>query len=498
MERRREIIIIGSGIGGITTAAYLAKKGHRVRIFEKNGYPGGRSGTYVRAGHRFDIGATFLMMPGVYEEAFSLLGRSMHDELTLHRMDPVYRVKFPGDRQLMFTSDLASMQKQLEQIEPGSYGRFLKLMDSGFRIYERAMPLIDRNYFSMFDPSLLKYPYLLYRYKGFHNHYRLVSRFFRSEELRAFFTFQNLYMGQNPFGASGMYLFLPFMELADGVYFPEGGMHRVAERLMQIAKDHGAELTLSAPVTQIVTENSRAKGVVLEDDSFQEADIVISNADLPFVYNRLLPESKKARRLDKLNYSCSAVVFHWGMDKVFPGMTQHTVFVSEKHRESCRTIFRDHAFAGAPSIYVHSPVRSDPSAAPPKQDSITAIIHMGNLSDGRSYNWDEVKQVARDNIIKRFENEGLKGFREHIKFEMAFTPDMWDSVFNLTHGGTFGSVGHNIMQMGFLRPANHHKKYHNLFFVGGSTQPGSGMPLALISAKLAAERVERSIRQGIA
>jgi len=497
MKKEKTIIVIGSGIGGITVAANLAKEGHQVRIFEKNGYPGGRSGTYEKNGHRFDIGATFLMMPGVYEEAFNKLGTSMHEELKLRRMDPVYRVKFPGEKELLFTSDLASMQRQLELIEPGSYGRFLKLMNTGFRIYERAMPLIERNYFSRLDPSLIKYPFLLYQYKGFHNHYRLVSRYFESEELRAFFTFQNLYMGQNPFGASGMYLFLPFMELADGVYFPEGGMHSVAERLLGIAEKHGAELTLNAPVKQIVTEKQRARGVVLEDDSYHKADIIISNADLPFVYSNLLPESRKARKLEKLEYSCSAVVFHWAVDKVYPDMTQHTVFVSEKHRESCRTIFRDHAFAKSPSIYVHSPVRSDPTAAPGDQDSITAIIHSGNLENGEAHDWDEVKQMARDSIISRLEEEGLKDFRNHIKFEMAFTPDMWRSVFNLTRGGTFGSVGHNIMQMGFLRPANHHKKFSNLFFVGGSTQPGSGMPLALISAKLATERVERSIRQGI-
>ena len=496
MKNRKKIIVIGSGIGGITTAAYLAREGHQVRIFEKNSYPGGRSGTYVKDGHRFDIGATFLMMPGIYEEAFTRLGTDMWKELNLHRMDPVYNVKFPNDKEIQFTSDLARMQSQLEHIEPGSYGRFLKLMNTGYRIYERAMPLINRNYFSLLDPSLIKYPFLLYRYKGFHNHYRLVSRYFKSGELRAFFTFQNLYMGQNPFGASGMYLFLPFMELADGVYFPEGGMHRVAERILEIAGEHGAQLQLDAPVAGIQTEKNRVRGIVLEDGSFHEGDAVVSNADVPFVYKHLLPESRKAASLQKLNYSCSAVVFHWGMKKAYPGMTQHTVYVADRHRESCRTIFRDHDFAEAPSIYVHSPVRSDPSAAPAGQDSITAIIHTGNLSGGKPFEWEKVKQIARDSIINRFEKEGLTDFRSNIKFELAFTPDMWESVFNLTHGGTFGSVGHNIMQMGFMRPANHHKKYRNLFFVGGSTLPGSGMPLALISARLATERVERSIQQG--
>jgi len=449
---------------------------------------------YERDGHRFDIGATFLMMPGIFKDAFARLGKSITDELKLHRIDPVYRVKFPGEYEIRYTSDLSDLQKQFERIEPGSYGKFLKLMNKGFRVYERSMPLISRNYYSFFDPSLMKFPFLVYRYKGFHNHYKLISKYFKSEELRAFFTFQNLYMGQDPFHASGMYQFLPFMELSDGVYFPEGGMHRVAERLLQIGREYGVSLTLKAPVAKINTDTNRVKGITLEDGSFHPADIVVSNADLPFVYKSLLPPDRKTHRFDHLNYSCSALVFHWAMDRKFPGMTQHTVFVSERHRECCHTIFGDHSFAEDPSIYVHSPVRSDPTAAPEGEDSITAIVHTGNLSGRQTGDWDEKKRLARESIFRRFEQEGMKDFEKHIKFEMAFTPDMWESVFNLTRGGTFGSVGHNIMQMGFLRPGNQHRRYRNLIFTGGSTIPGSGMPLALISARLAFERVERFIR----
>ncbi len=496
MAGKKNIIVIGSGIGGITTAAYLSARGHQVRIFEKNSYPGGRSGMFQKDGHRFDMGATFLMMPGIYEDTFSRLGRSMWEELKLHRMDPVYQVKFPGDRRIRFTSDLARMQPQFEAIEQGSYSRFLKLMDEGFRIYERTMPLINRNYFTLFDPSLVKYPFLLLKYRGFHNQYRYVSRYFRSEELRAFFTFQNLYMGQDPFSASGMYLFLPFMELADGVYFPEGGMHRVAERLLEIATGQGTVLQLNAPVTALATEGNRVTGVTLEDGSFHAADVVVSNADLPFVYNHLLPPGKKALRLNRLSYSCSAVVFHWAVGKVYPQLSQHNVFVSERHRESCRTIFREHGFAEEASIYVHSPVRSDPSAAPEGHDSISAIIHTGNIDGSREWDWEEVRQRAREAIIRRFEREGMEDFRDQIKYEKCFTPEQWQTVFNLSRGGTFGSVGHNLLQMGFLRPANHHRTYRNLVFVGGSTLPGSGMPLALISARLATERVERMIQQG--
>lgn len=491
MDKRKSVIVIGAGIGGIATAGYLASKGFNVKIFEKNSYPGGRCGRYEKEGHRFDIGATFLMMPGIYKEAFARVGKNLFDELNLHRVDPVYKVKFRGNKEVRFTSDMASLQEQFETLEKGSYGRFIKLFSKGFNIYEKSMRLIDRNYFSLFDLSLLKYPFLLVRYKAFHNHYRYVSRFFRTEELRAFFTFQNLYLGQNPFTASGMYTFLPFMELADGVYFPKGGMHEVAENLLSAAREHGVELVMNSPVTRIEVDGRQAKGIVLNDGSFHPADLIVSNADLPFVYNHLLPRSGKARRLYKKKYSCAAMVFHWGVDRVYPQLEQHTVFVSGTHKEACRTIFRDNAFADEPSIYVHSPVRSDPSAAPEHQDSISVIVHAGNLEDGKEYNWEEIKAQARDAIVSRFEEEGLEDFRKHIKFEVCFTPDTWKSEFNLTRGGTFGSLAHNLLQMGFLRPGNHHKKYKNLYFAGGSTQPGSGMPLSLLSAKLVTERIER-------
>ncbi len=489
---KKHAIIIGSGIGGITTAANLAKRGYQVTIFEKNAFPGGRCGSYEKDGHRFDIGATFLMMPGIYQEAFASLGRDMFREMELNRVDPIYKVKFRNQKQVLFSSDMAYMQKQFEDLEKGSYNRFLKLMSRGFHIYNRSMSMISRNYFSPFDISLLKYPFLLFKYKAFHNHYRYISSYFRSDELRALFTFQNLYLGQNPFSSSGMYTFLPFMELSDGVYFPKGGMHQVAESLLSIAVEQGARLELNSPVKRIEVEGKRARGVTLNDGSFHAADLVVANADLPYVYKELLPAGRISKGMDRKKYSCAAIVFHWGVDKVYPQLVQHNVFVSDKHRESCKTIFKENGFSDEPSIYVHSPVRSDKSAAPDMQDSITAIVHTGNLEENRDYDWKEIIDQARSAILKRFAEEGMDDFEQHVKFELCFTPQTWKKEFNLTRGGTFGSLAHNLFQMGFLRPANYHRKYRNLFFSGGSTQPGSGMPLSILSARLVTERIDRT------
>ena len=143
---------------------------------------------------------------------------------------------------------------------------------------------------------------------------------------------------------------------------------------------------------------------------------------------------------------------------------------------------------------MHSPVKSDKSAAPENQDSISVIVHTGNIDETNKLDWEVIKVKARNAILLRFEEEGLSDFEKHIKFEICFTPTSWLSAFNLTRGGTFGSLAHNLLQMGFLRPGNQHKKYRNLYFAGGSTQPGSGMPLSILSAKLVTERIERTNR----
>ena len=431
-------------------------------------------------------------MPEIIEQVFSAVGKNMHEELNLIRMDPLYSLFFTTGERIDFTSDLHRLQAQFEAVEPGSFARFLKLMAKGFRIYKDSTKLIHRNYYTLLDPTLLYFPYKMLRFKAFHDQYRYISRYFKSEELRALFTFQNLYMGQDPMNAPGIFLQLPFMELSDGVFFPEGGMSQIPDKLLKAAGDLGVKAFLNSPVTKIQTEGKKVKGIVLKNGSYHEADLVVANADLPYVYRELLPPGRRYRKLNKLKYSCSAVAFHWGLDRIYPKLGQHTVFVSGSNKEASKSIFRDHGDAAEPSIYVHSPVRSDPSAAPEGQDSITAIVHTGHITVSGSQDWSELKERSRNAILKRLKGEGMIDFDKHIKFEIAFTPQNWLSLLNLTRGSTFGSVGHNLLQMAFLRPANQHAKFRNLFFVGGSTVPGSGVPLALSSARLVTDRIART------
>ena len=492
MTQDKRAIIIGAGIGGLTTAINLSQKGYRVTVFEKNLHPGGRCGNIVKNGHRFDTGATFLMMPEIYEDTYSRFGRYMDEELELHRLDPVYKLHFKDGRVITFTPDLQDLRRQMEAIEPGSFNKFLKLLPEGHRAYKQAIKhVVDHNYTSLLDIALVKQLYILLRFKAFTNHYSFIKRHFKSEVLRNLFTFQNLYLGQNPLKSSGIYFFMPFMELTSGVLYPKGGMHQIIKNLVSIAEGAGVVLNLNASVTGVKVNGSLARGIELKDGSYHEADIIIANADLPYVYNNLLPPSRMARRISNKKYTCSAVAFHWGIDTVFPGLEQHNVFVSDSHKENFDAIFKHKSVPEEPTIYVHSPVRCDPSAAPAGEDSLTAIVHAGHLN-GEEQDWQEMKARAREAIIRRLENEGMKDFEKHIKFEICHTPKTYQSHFNLTRGAVFGSLAHNILQMGYFRPKNRHKVYKNLYFVGGSTQPGSGMPLSLLSAKLVTERIINS------
>ena len=490
--KKQKVIIIGAGIGGLTASIYLAQSGYDVVILEKNSYPGGRCASFEKDGHRFDLGATLLMMPEIYRRMYEDFGTSMEDELDLFRMDPVYSLRYANGKELLFTSDLAEMQSQLEKFEKGCYPGFLGYMKESYNSYLLSMKrIIDVNYYSIFDFVNIRNLIMLHKTKAFCNHYRRSVNYFKSEELRIAFTFQNIYVGQNPYHASAIFAMLPFLELTEGVWYPRGGMHAIVESLVSIAKSYGVEFSCKSEISSIEVTGNRVSGIRSQDGQVEEADLVVSNADLPYVYNELLPESRYVKKLNKLKYTCSALVFYWGMDRDFPGIKQHNVFVSKDYRKNIEGVFNGDEVRYEPSFYLHSPVKSDPTAAPDGQASVSIIIPLDYLRQGKEYDWDKIRDENRKAVFKRLEKEGIKDFEKHIKFESAYLPVTWKNVFNLSRGAVFGSLSHDLMQMGYFRPHNQHKKYKNLFFTGGSTHPGNGVPMAILSGKLTAEKVKK-------
>jgi len=281
------------------------------------------------------------------------------------------------------------------------------------------------------------------------------------------------------------------MELTDGVWFPRGGMNAVSERLEAIAIENGVEFRYKSPVTQIRTGNKKVEGVILGDGTFHSADVVIANADLPYVYQELLPRGREYNRIKRMGYTCSALVFHWGMDTVLPGLEQHNIYVSSDFKKNIEAVFKGNGLSEEPNFYVHSSARGDKSSAPEGEDSISVIVPVGHIKDVEDCDWEDARNKLRGQVLKRMATEGYPDLEKHIKFEKVYTPVTWQNMFSLSRGATFGSLNHNLLQMGYFRPHNRHDTYGNLFFAGGSTHPGNGVPLALISAKLTAEKVIR-------
>lgn len=304
------------------------------------------------------------------------------------------------------------------------------------------------------------------------------------------YTFQNIYVGQSPFNSPALFSMVPAAELTEGSFFPStGGMFNIVNTLLVYAVEKGVKFHFDSPVKKIIINGKKADGIVLSDDSEINSDIVVANADLPYVYRELLPDRSASARLEKLNYSCSAICFHWGLNKVYPQLEHHSVFLSDSFKVCLDRIMKDKSIGETPSFYVHAPVRTNPDAAPKGHDTLSVVVAAGHVDKKVRQNWEEMKAKTRVSVIKRLKQAGLEDLEDHIKFEICYTPHDWEAACNISRGSVFGSIGHNIFQMGYFRPHNRHDKYKNLYFTGGSTHPGNGIPNVLISAKLVSERI---------
>ena len=493
MNSHRTVVIIGAGLSGIATAAHLAHEGYEVTVLEKNSIPGGRCGQIIRDGHRFDTGPTLFLMPETFAETYEALGERMEDHLELRRVDPTYRLRFDDGMELALTSDLKAMHAQLEAIEPGSFGGFLRYLVEGHRHFHLSTRITGRNYYSLLSYLTPQNLLLLLKLKPFAKHYDNMSNYFQHPNLKSALTYHDLYVGMNPYDAPATYSLLPYTEFADGVWLPMGGMYRVVESLVSIAEGRGARFVTNAPVKQITVDGDRATGVVLQDGSHLIADVIVANADLPFVYRNLLPDKDLANRLERLEYTCSVIMFYWGVDKVYPQFGPHNLFTTGDYRSSFDRIFKDNSLPDNPSFYVHAPARIDPSAAPPGQDTLIFLVPSGHLSEANPQDWDVLRSRARSAILRRLNDMGVADLEEHLKFEVSYTPRTWRNMYNLTRGAALGSLSHNVLQVGYLRPHNRHRRYHNLYFAGGSTHPGNGLPLVLQSARMTTERILKEI-----
>ena len=487
--KTKTVIVIGAGIGGLTAAIHLARRGLLVTVLEKNSRPGGRCNRLSRDGHHFDTGPTLFVMPLLYEAEFRALGTSIRDQLDLLRVDPTYHLVFDDSSQLALTSDMKSMQEQLETIQPGSYEGFQRYLKEGDRHYELTLDkLVNRKFFRASDFFNFQNLHLIFRLKALIHHYRNMSAYFDEPRLKSAFTFQDIYMGLSPFEAPATFSMMPYTELAHGVWYPRGGMYSVVESLMKLARQAGVEFAFNVSVERLDVDGNKTQSVVLSDGRSIKPDMVLANADLPYVYNNLLPKDREAKRLARKRFSCSVISFFWGVDQTYEALSPHTLFLADDYRENFESINQGMSLPINPSLYIHAPARLDPFMAPPGQDTLIAIVPVGHMSGNRDQNWGELRDTARQHVFRRLRSLGINNVESHIKFEETYTPLSWHQRYNLEKGSTHG-LAHTLMQMAYFRPSNRHSRYQNLYFVGASTHPGTGVPTAMVSGRLVSGRI---------
>jgi phytoene desaturase len=329
---------------------------------------------------------------------------------------------------------------------------------------------------------------LLLRLKALTRHWANIGRYFQDERLKFAFIFQNLYMGLNPFTAPAIYSLMPYLELSEGIWYPKGGMNRISEALVAIAEQHGVEIVYNAPVQQILTNGTTTVGVKLQSGETLPADLLVANADLSYVYRQLLPDDRAVQPLMRKKYGCSALSFFWGLHKSYPQLSAHNLFMAPDIQHGFEVIFDQASLTTDPSFYLHAPTRIDPTMAPAGQDALVISVPVPHLNKQHPQDWQVITDQSRRYILQRLAQVGLQDLETQIKFEIVYGPPDWHHRYNLTHGSAHG-LGHEIFQMGYMRPHNRHAKYKNLYFVGASTHPGTGLPSVLLSAKFAANRI---------
>lgn len=517
----KSVIIIGAGAGGTALAARLARRGHSVTVLEKNTYGGGRCSLIHHDGHRWDQGPSLYLMPEIFEACFRDLGETVADHVTLHRCDPAYRIHFADGEKMTLSSNITQMGAMLNHFEKRAgqttdpLGNFLAFLREAGENYEESITHVLTKdwsaWWSFFRPELFP---MLWKTKGLRIYttlYERTTKYFKSKHVRRALTFSAMYMGMSPFDAPATYSLLQYAEYAKGIWYPIGGFYKVVQALETIATTKfGARFQYGTSVKRIVVDDrtGTTTGVELENGDTLNADVVVSNADLIWTYNNLLPPSSYAVKLRSKDQTCSSISFYWALSTQVPQLGGHNIFLADAYQESFDEIFREADTPSEPSFYVNVPSRLDPSAAPEGKDTLVILVPCGPISIPEKPCTDPAKgartQAQFAATIARVRSQVIAtlakrlnqpDFEQLIQHEIVNDPFDWEDKFNLYRGSILG-LSHTIPQVLYFRPSIQHDRYRNLFFVGASTQPGTGVPVVVAGSGVVADRVHQFLIGG--
>jgi phytoene desaturase len=483
-EPRRNAVVIGAGFGGLAAAIRLGARGYRVTVVEKLDAPGGRASVFRQDGFTFDAGPTILTAPFLLEELWRLCGRMMREDVALSPVEPFYRIRFHDGSSFDCTGDPVAMRAQVARFAPSDvagYERFMRLSETTCRIGFEQLGHVP---FAAWTDMVRIAPNLL-RLGGHCSVHTLVSRFVKDPRLRIVFSFHPLLIGGNPFTTSGVYTLIPWLERRWGVHCAIGGTGRVIDGLAQLVRGQGGSIHCSTEVARIKLRGRRAVGVRTVAGESIAADIVVSNADAAWTYRRLLPPSTDRRRtdqrLERARYSMGLFVWYFGTDRRYDGVAHHTILLGPRYRELLRDIFERRVLAEDFSLYLHRPIATDSSLAPPGCDAFYVLSPVPNLAGATD--WRQAAEPYRQAIARHLAATLLPDLERHVVTSRVMTPLDFQERLCAWQGSAFG-MQPTLLQSAWFRPHNRSEDIHGLYLVGAGTHPGAGVPGVLSSAKV--------------
>ena len=476
------IVIVGAGLAGLSAAMRLAGAGRNVTVVEREAIPGGRAGRISDQGYEFDTGPTVLTMPDLIADAFDCLGENMDDWLTLEPVDPLYRAFYHDDSVLNVYADVDQMAEEIRTVigEQEAQG-YRQYVDFVSKLYKYEMRnFIDRNIDSPLDlvsRDLIK----LISIGGFRKLAPKVNEYLKDDRTQRLYSFQAMYAGLSPYDALAIYAVIAYMDSVAGVYFPKGGMNALPVAMAKAAEKHGVTFKYSTEVTHVRRQGSRALGVETADGEFIPADVVVLNPDLPVAYRDLLDTTPW--NVKRLKYSPSCYLLLAGSNKRYDHIAHHNIHFGKSWKGVFDELIDKKQLMSDPSVLVTNPTHGDTSLAPDGKQLYYVLFPTPNLD--ADIDWNKIGPAYQEHVIETLESRGYTGFGESIEVAHTTNPLDWQRQ-GMERGAPFASA-HSFFQTGPFRPGNMFGE--NIVFTGSGTQPGVGVPMVLVSGRLAAERI---------
>lgn len=481
----KQIVVIGSGFGGLATAIRLQARGYQVELLEARDQLGGRAYVYRQDGFTFDGGPTVITAPFLIEEIFEAAGRRMHDYVKLVPVDPFYRIEFHDRRSFEYNGDEHETERRISRFAPDDLAGYRAMIQQARAIFQKGfVELADRPFLNFTD--MLKIAPDLARLHCYRTVSGFVAQYIKDSLLRKVFSFHPLLVGGNPFQTTSIYALIHTLEREWGVHYAMGGTGAIVRALGQLFTELGGRTRLSTPAKRFLMKGATVAGVETTTGEQFACDGVVSNADVANTYRKLVPVTARRKytdsKLEGMRYSMSLFVIYFGTRRQYPDICHHTIILSERYEELLKDIFVHKQLPEDFSLYLHRPTATDPSMAPPGNDCFYALIPVPNQLSG--IDWRTQAVPFRNRVMRMLEESYLPGLAENLATERVFTPLDFETTLDSFRGSGF-SFEPVFTQSAWFRPHNVSEDIPNLYFAGAGTHPGAGVPGVLSSAKIA-------------